>query len=103
MVRPGSGVGHHARAHRFLSAARWCPTALAPSRYAARWSIEVTFFDVKNILGVEQARNRVRKAVQQRRARTATDPYALLIEAAGRLHTADSAVTQLGVVTRKLT
>ena len=29
------------------------------ARYAARWSIEVTFFDVKNLLGVGQARNRV--------------------------------------------
>lgn len=35
------------------------------TRYAARWSIEVTFFDVKNILGVGQARNRVRKAVER--------------------------------------
>ncbi len=35
------------------------------ARYAARWSIEVTFFDVKNILGVGEARNRVPKAVQR--------------------------------------
>jgi hypothetical protein len=35
------------------------------ARYAARWSIEVTFFDVKNILGVGQARNRTTKAVQR--------------------------------------
>ncbi len=35
------------------------------ARYAARWSIEVTFFDVKNILGVGEARNRVRKAVER--------------------------------------
>jgi hypothetical protein len=35
------------------------------ARYAARWSIEVMFFDVKNILGVGQARNRVTKAVQR--------------------------------------
>jgi hypothetical protein len=35
------------------------------TRYAARWSIEVTFFEVKNILGVGQARNRVRKAVER--------------------------------------
>ena len=35
------------------------------ARYAARWSIEVMFFDVKNILGVGQARNRVRKAVER--------------------------------------
>jgi hypothetical protein len=35
------------------------------ARYAARWSIEVTFFEVKNILGVGQARNRVPNAVQR--------------------------------------
>jgi hypothetical protein len=35
------------------------------TRYAARWSIEVTFFDVKNILGVGQTRNRVTKAVER--------------------------------------
>jgi hypothetical protein len=35
------------------------------ARYAARWSIEVTFFDVKNILGVGQARNRTQKAVER--------------------------------------
>jgi SRSO17 transposase len=35
------------------------------NRYAARWSIEVTFFDVKNILGVGQARNRTVKAVER--------------------------------------
>ncbi|MDQ3151318.1 MAG: hypothetical protein M3R63_06235 [Actinomycetota bacterium] len=35
------------------------------ARYAARWSIEVTFFDVKNLLGVGQARNRVPKAVER--------------------------------------
>ena len=35
------------------------------ARYAARWSIEVTFFDVKNILGVGQARNRVPTAVER--------------------------------------
>jgi hypothetical protein len=42
------------------------------ARYAARWSIEVTFFDVKNLLGVGQARNRVPKAVQR------TVPFGLL-------------------------
>jgi hypothetical protein len=42
------------------------------ARYAARWSIEVTFFDVKNILGVGQARNRVRKAVER------TVPFGLI-------------------------
>jgi hypothetical protein len=35
------------------------------ARYPARWAIEVTFFDVKNILGVGEARNRVPKAVQR--------------------------------------
>jgi hypothetical protein len=40
--------------------------------YAARWSIEVTFFDVKNILGVGEARNRTTKAVQR------TVPFGLL-------------------------
>jgi hypothetical protein len=35
------------------------------ARYAARWAIEVTFFDVKNILGVGEARNRVPQAVQR--------------------------------------
>lgn len=35
------------------------------ARYAARWSIEVTFFEVKNILGVGQARNRTTKAVER--------------------------------------
>jgi hypothetical protein len=35
------------------------------ARYAARWFIEVTFFDVKNILGAGEARNRVPKAVQR--------------------------------------
>lgn len=42
------------------------------NRYAARWSIEITFFDVKHILGVGQARNRVTKAVQR------TVPFGLL-------------------------
>lgn len=35
------------------------------TRYTARWSIEVMFFDVKNILGVGQARNQTTKAVQR--------------------------------------
>jgi len=35
------------------------------ARYAARWAIEVTFFDVKNLLGVGEARNRVPKAVSR--------------------------------------
>jgi hypothetical protein len=35
------------------------------ARYAARWSIEVTFSDVKDLLGVGQARNRVPRAVER--------------------------------------
>ena len=35
------------------------------ARYAARWSIEVTFVDVKNVLGIGQVRNRVPKAVER--------------------------------------
>jgi len=41
------------------------------ARYAARWSIEVTFFDVKHIVGVGETRNRVPKAV------TRTVPFGL--------------------------
>jgi hypothetical protein len=33
------------------------------ARYAARWAIEVTFFDTRQILGVGQARNRTAQAV----------------------------------------
>jgi hypothetical protein len=33
------------------------------ARYAARWAIEVTFFDTRQILGVGQARNRTPQAV----------------------------------------
>ena len=35
------------------------------TRYAGRWSIEVTFGDARQILGVGQARNRVRPAVER--------------------------------------
>jgi hypothetical protein len=42
------------------------------ARYAARWAIEVTFFDVKNILGAGEARNRTTKAVER------TVPFGLL-------------------------
>jgi hypothetical protein len=35
------------------------------TRYADRWSVEVTFFDAKNILGIGEARNRVKKAVER--------------------------------------
>jgi hypothetical protein len=35
------------------------------ARYAARWSIEVAFFDARQTLGVGQARNRTRQAVER--------------------------------------
>jgi hypothetical protein len=35
------------------------------TRYAARYSIEITFSEVRNILGVGQARNRVQRAVER--------------------------------------
>jgi len=35
------------------------------ARYAARWCIEVAFFDARQTLGVGQARNRLRKAVER--------------------------------------
>jgi hypothetical protein len=44
------------------------------SRYAARWSIEVAFFDAKHIIGVGQARNRVKKAVER------TVPFTLVCQ-----------------------
>ncbi len=44
------------------------------ARYAARWAIEVTFFDVKNLLGVGEARNRVPNAV------TRTVPFGLFCQ-----------------------
>ena len=42
------------------------------ARYAARWCIEVAFSDARQILGVGQARNRTRQAVQR------TVPFGLL-------------------------
>jgi hypothetical protein len=42
-------------------------------RYAGRWSIEQAFADARNILGVGEARNRTRRAVER------TVPFALLI------------------------
>lgn len=38
-------------------------TADLVTRYAARWAIEVTFFDTRQTLGVGQARNRTEQAV----------------------------------------
>jgi hypothetical protein len=35
------------------------------TRYAARWSIEITFFDCRQTLGVGQARNRTEQAVER--------------------------------------
>ncbi len=35
------------------------------TRYAARWAIEVTFFDTRQTLGVGQARNRTPQAVNR--------------------------------------
>jgi hypothetical protein len=42
------------------------------ARYAARWCIEVAFSDARQILGVGQARNRTRKAVER------TVPFGLI-------------------------
>lgn len=42
------------------------------ARYAARWAIEVTFFEVKHLLGVGEAHNRVQAAVER------TVPFGLL-------------------------
>jgi DDE superfamily endonuclease len=49
------------------------PAAALIERYAARWSIEQAFYDVRNVLGGGQARNRVRAAVER------TVPFAMLI------------------------
>ncbi|HEY2762735.1 MAG TPA: hypothetical protein VGJ13_01755 [Pseudonocardiaceae bacterium] len=35
------------------------------ARYAARWAIEVTFFDTRQTLGIGQARNRTAQAVNR--------------------------------------
>ena len=43
-----------------------CATAAdLVARYAARWAIEVTFFDTRQTLGVGQARNRTAQAVNR--------------------------------------
>jgi hypothetical protein len=42
------------------------------TRYAWRWAIEVAFFHARQVLGVGQARNRTRQAVQR------TVPFGLL-------------------------
>jgi plasmid stabilization system protein ParE len=49
------------------------PAAALAERYAARWSIEQAFHDIRNALGGGQARNRVRAAVER------TVPFAMLV------------------------
>jgi hypothetical protein len=49
------------------------PAAAIIGRYAARWSIEQAFHDIRNALGGGQARNRVRAAVER------TVPFTMLI------------------------
>jgi len=41
------------------------PTTPVAARYAARWAIEGAFEDAKQITGVGEARNRIRKAVER--------------------------------------
>lgn len=60
---------------RYRDGAVWPGTGQLPAssqrpeelvaRYAARWCIEVAFFDARQTLGVGQARNRLRKAVER--------------------------------------
>jgi len=49
------------------------PAAALAERYAARWSIEQAFSDIRNVLGGGQARNRARAAVER------TVPFTMLI------------------------
>jgi DDE superfamily endonuclease len=49
------------------------PAAALIERYAARWSIEQAFYDIRNVLGGGQARNRARAAVER------TIPFTMLI------------------------
>jgi DDE superfamily endonuclease len=49
------------------------PAATVIERYAARWSIEQAFSDVRNVLGGGQARNRVRAATER------TVPFSMLV------------------------
>jgi DDE superfamily endonuclease len=49
------------------------PAAALTERYAARWSIEQAFSDIRNVLGGGQARNRARAAVER------TVPFTMLI------------------------
>jgi hypothetical protein len=44
------------------------------ARYASRWSIEVAFFDARQTLGVGEARNRLRTAVER------TVPFGLICQ-----------------------
>jgi hypothetical protein len=50
------------------------PVAEIIARYADRWSIEVAFQDAKQTVGVGEARNRVRKAVER------TVPFGLICQ-----------------------
>jgi hypothetical protein len=49
------------------------PTAQIVARYSWRWSIEVLFAQLKQVLGVGQARNRVQRAVER------TVPFGLAV------------------------
>ena len=50
------------------------PAAEIVARYADRWSIEVAFQDAKQTVGVGEARNRVRRAVER------TVPFGLICQ-----------------------
>ena len=50
------------------------PAEAIVARYAARWAIEVTIFDAKQVTGAGQARNRLRAAAER------TVPFALLVQ-----------------------
>ncbi|MGF6889543.1 hypothetical protein ABIA39_009001 [Nocardia sp. GAS34] len=50
------------------------PAAEVVERYAARWSIEVAFFEAKHVTGAGEARNRTRPAVER------TVPFGMLTQ-----------------------
>jgi hypothetical protein len=64
-TRRTTSSGEHSYDIALVTTDLTAPAQEIIARYAARWSIEVTFFDIKNILGVGQARNRVKKAVER--------------------------------------
>ena len=70
LTEPGSGRPDLA----LFTTDRTAPAAEIIARYAARWSIEVTIFDAKQITGTGQARNRVARAVER------TVPFTLLVQ-----------------------